>query len=686
MKPHACDQCDYRSNYKHDLKRHQKVHSTQSYSKSRDDNQQYISTSGFPVQALNLSNNINVPHATPNQVINIQPPPIHSPHTKPLISPIEVKKKKPVIHDISSRKFDLRLKENFKLFISGPSRSGKTVFVKDLIKNLDILAKAPPKIITLVYKVDQPIYHEMNIDHLVQDGPNLKQRLFQIAQGDSMLCIFDDMMNSESLSDLANLFVVDGRHLNLSLVFISQRIFANSEEFRQISQNCDYFSLFRNPRNAQEIRTLASQMSPGKLELVKYFAEATQDPFSYLWLNLTQECHPAVKYLSHLFFTPHVVRTYNNGKMEEMSDLLNNGRTNFSEMYFKTNFHNPSSNLPHDPGDKPSVGSDDSNIATISTDPLIPPSESHFDEEANEIEMRERLRRLREDWSDYTPAEEWDHEEDRRILRNLNSKDVAVETDGIGVRNVGVQSDEIRTHATGTDPDPKVTNSRNVAVGTDRIGARNVGVQSEGIITHNTGTGTPPGPITSSIGTDPISGPSRRNIGTDPELNLRNRSDAEESNSPAILQGGREETPMEITQTSKEIRPYESTRAQRHWRLNAPLGDLISMSNRYRNYNTYAYLDGNTQPTNANHSIVPYRRYDQEVGGNLPKCAECGDIFRSARALETHRYSCKPSVFACSLCGKNLPTRNAWQSHVRNMHQTRKDVINKSLDRIIRRR
>ena len=129
---------------------------------------------------------------------------------------------------------------------------------------------------------------------------------------------------------------------------------------------------------------------------------------------------------------------------------------------------------------------------------------------------------------------------------------------------------------------------------------------------------------------------------------------------------------MEITQTSKEIRPYESTRAQRHWRLNAPLGDLISMSNRYRNYNTYAYLDGNTQPTNANHSIVPYRRYDQEVGGNLPKCAECGDIFRSARALETHRYSCKPSVFACSLCGKNLPTRNAWQSHVRNMHQTSK--------------
>ena len=37
--------------------------------------------------------------------------------------------------------FDIRLKENFKLFISGPSRCGKTVFVSKLIENIHTFAK-----------------------------------------------------------------------------------------------------------------------------------------------------------------------------------------------------------------------------------------------------------------------------------------------------------------------------------------------------------------------------------------------------------------------------------------------------------------------------------------------------------------------------------------------------------------
>ena len=32
--------------------------------------------------------------------------------------------------------YDIRLKENFKLFISGPSRCGKTFFVADLLENI----------------------------------------------------------------------------------------------------------------------------------------------------------------------------------------------------------------------------------------------------------------------------------------------------------------------------------------------------------------------------------------------------------------------------------------------------------------------------------------------------------------------------------------------------------------------
>ena len=177
--------------------------------------------------------------------------------------------------------FDIRLKENFKLFISGPSRCGKTFFVSELLENIESFAKEPPETVVYVYKVWQRIF-----------------------------VIFDDLINSKSLVDIATLFAVDGRHMNMSMAFLSKRMFVNNEYFRQISQNCDYFCVFKNPRNSSEIRALAQQLTPGSLDLIEIYKEATKSPFSYLFINLTQECNIKVKYLSHLFNDNHSVQVY----------------------------------------------------------------------------------------------------------------------------------------------------------------------------------------------------------------------------------------------------------------------------------------------------------------------------------------------------------------------------------------
>ena len=42
-------------------------------------------------------------------------------------------------------------------------------------------------------------------------------------------------------------------------------------------------------------------MTPGNLILVQIYMEATKMPFSYLFINLTLECNPRVKYLYDLF-------------------------------------------------------------------------------------------------------------------------------------------------------------------------------------------------------------------------------------------------------------------------------------------------------------------------------------------------------------------------------------------------
>ena len=208
--------------------------------------------------------------------------------------------------------YDVRLKENFKLFISGPSRCGKTFFISELLENIGTFAKEPPETILYVYKVWQSKFDEMKsiVHGFIEDNENIIQQIKEIALGQRIFVIFDDLINSKSLVDIATLFTVDGRHMNMSMAFLTQRMFVNNEYFRQISQNSDYFCIFKNPRNSSEIRTLAQQLTPGSLDLIEIYKEATKNPFSYLLINLTQECDPNVKYLSHVFDENHSLKVY----------------------------------------------------------------------------------------------------------------------------------------------------------------------------------------------------------------------------------------------------------------------------------------------------------------------------------------------------------------------------------------
>ena len=208
--------------------------------------------------------------------------------------------------------FDSRLKENFKLFVSGPSRCGKTFFISELLENIDTFSKDPPETVLYIYKVWQTKFDEMKniVDGFIEDNENVVQQLKELALGQRVFVIFDDLINSKSLVDIATLFTVDGRHMNMSMAFLTQRMFVNNEHFRQISQNCDYFCIFKNPRNSSEIRTLAQQLTPGSLDLIEIYKEATKNPFSYLLINLTQECDPNVKYLSHIFDENHSLKVY----------------------------------------------------------------------------------------------------------------------------------------------------------------------------------------------------------------------------------------------------------------------------------------------------------------------------------------------------------------------------------------
>ena len=209
---------------------------------------------------------------------------------------------------------DIRFKENFKIFVCGPSRCGKTVFIKDLLQNIPSITKQNISKVIYVYKVWQQTFEDMKLQGLVhfflREEENIVEKIKKLSFGEYSLVIFDDLINSKNLEEISNLFVVDGRHSNYSMIFTSQRMFVNNEYFRQISNNCDYIVVFKNPRNHSEIRTLAQQLTPRSLDLLEIYTKATKDPFSYLMINLTQECNEDLKFLSHLFDYDHYVKSY----------------------------------------------------------------------------------------------------------------------------------------------------------------------------------------------------------------------------------------------------------------------------------------------------------------------------------------------------------------------------------------
>ena len=87
----------------------------------------------------------------------------------------------------------------------------------------------PPTKVIYVYKVWQSKYDEMLSlgVNFKEDNDNIVHDIKSNVTGEPTLIIFDDLIGSSSLKEIANLFTVDARHMNMSLVFLTQRMFVN---------------------------------------------------------------------------------------------------------------------------------------------------------------------------------------------------------------------------------------------------------------------------------------------------------------------------------------------------------------------------------------------------------------------------------------------------------------------------
>ena len=190
---------------------------------------------------------------------------------------------------------DVRLQHPFRLVLNGPSEAGKTEWIRKLIQHRDEMIYPPPEKIIWCYGEWQPIYALLPEVEFV-DGLN-----FEPHPGRRQLIVLDDLMMSSNKS-VAELFIKGSHHRDISVIYVMQNLFQKGGENRTISLNASYMVLFKNPRDASQIRHLSYQMYPKNPKyLQEAYADATRQPYGYFLIDLKNHTYDTYRLRANIF-------------------------------------------------------------------------------------------------------------------------------------------------------------------------------------------------------------------------------------------------------------------------------------------------------------------------------------------------------------------------------------------------
>jgi hypothetical protein len=190
------------------------------------------------------------------------------------------------------------------LVIAGPSRSGKTTFLRKLFEQR-MIYPFPVKIV-LVFGEWQKEYDRMRtmlpIIEFVK-GPMSEELYDQFDPAiENMLVLDDQMTDAGNTNQLEKYFVQGSHHKNLTVVFIVQNIFNKGKAMRSSTLNTNYLTLYKSPRDRAQIGCLGRQMYPDKWRaFLAAFQHATEDPYTYMLVDLLPDTPDEYRLRGNIF-------------------------------------------------------------------------------------------------------------------------------------------------------------------------------------------------------------------------------------------------------------------------------------------------------------------------------------------------------------------------------------------------
>lgn len=179
--------------------------------------------------------------------------------------------------------------------LNGPSMSGKTTLMSDIIKHADNMFEIKPDKIIYAYTEYQDLFDDMlsNVPRLImhQGLPSTDQIDNWSRDTKHIVLILDDLAESFLKSpDTLALVTTKCHHKCISVFWLSQNLFMHAKHSRGVSLNTHYIILFKSPRDKRQALSLASQIYPGQSA---YFMSALQKAHTPMYGYLCIDLSPA---------------------------------------------------------------------------------------------------------------------------------------------------------------------------------------------------------------------------------------------------------------------------------------------------------------------------------------------------------------------------------------------------------
>jgi len=178
--------------------------------------------------------------------------------------------------------------------VTGPTGSGKSTFVFKLISHLNAQK------IYYFYGAWQAEFKKHKNIKFIEGLPTKE---FKLNPKFKNVVVIDDLISDAKSSKIvSDLFTKYSHHCRATIILVSQNLFIQGSAMRSVSLNTQYFVLFKNPRDCQQIQYLGRQIYGSNWQFLEQaYNDATKNKaHSYLVIDLKQGTPESERLKTHV--------------------------------------------------------------------------------------------------------------------------------------------------------------------------------------------------------------------------------------------------------------------------------------------------------------------------------------------------------------------------------------------------